>query len=207
MDFVNPSFPLADAFGLLLPAPVRSSDEFGFSHIHSRPVHARLSAESGDIGLAHRRACVLESVEDFAIVAVEDQESPGGNVVALVAVAEEEEALIGALDFQAVEAGQGSIGSEISVAFPDLVRVGGSDFSDEGNDGALEVERDLHVEIAHTAEHGDDTWQPPAPLGPSGAVVLAEENESNVGAPPNQSLLERVPSGRVLKRHVSSGES
>ena len=74
--------------------------------------------------------------------------------MALVAVAEEEEALIGALDFQAVEAGQGSIGSEITVAFPDLVRVEGSDFANEGNNGALEVERDLHVEIAHTAEHG-----------------------------------------------------
>ena len=43
---------------------------------------------------------------------VEDQESSEGkgNVVAL----------IGVLDFQAVEAGQGSIGSEITVAFPDL---------------------------------------------------------------------------------------
>ena len=34
--------------------------------------------------------------------------------MALVTVAEEEEALIGALDFQAVEAGQGSIGLELS---------------------------------------------------------------------------------------------
>ena len=40
--------------------------------------------------------------------------------MALVAIAEEEEALIGALDFQAVEAGQGSIDSEITVAFPNL---------------------------------------------------------------------------------------
>ena len=62
--------------------------------------------------------------------------------------------MIGALDFQAVEAGQGSIGLEITVAFPDLVRVGGSDFADKGNNGALEMERDLHVEIAQTAEHG-----------------------------------------------------
>ena len=74
--------------------------------------------------------------------------------MALVAIAEEEEALIGALDFQAVESGQGSIGSEITVVFPDLVRVEGSDFADEGNNGALEVERDLYVEIAHTAKHG-----------------------------------------------------
>ena len=74
--------------------------------------------------------------------------------MALVAVTEEEEALIGALDFQAVEVGQGSIGLEITVAFPDLVRVEGSDFADEGNNRALEVERDLHVEITHTAEHG-----------------------------------------------------
>ena len=28
-----------------------------------------------------------------------------------------------------------------------------SDFADEGNNGALKVERDLHVEIAHMAEH------------------------------------------------------
>ena len=48
---------------------------------------------------------------------VEDQESSGGNVVALVAVVEEEAALINALDFQAVEADQGHIGSEITVRF------------------------------------------------------------------------------------------
>ena len=35
---------------------------------------------------------------------------------------------------------------EITVAFPN--------FADEGNNEALEVERDLHVEITHTAEHG-----------------------------------------------------
>ena len=74
--------------------------------------------------------------------------------MALVVVAEEEEALIDMLDFQAVEASQGSIGSEITIAFLDLVCVGGSDFADEGNNGALEVERDLHVEIAHMAKHG-----------------------------------------------------
>ena len=48
---------------------------------------------------------------------VEDQESSRGNVVALVAVAEEEAALIGMLDFQAVEADQGHIGLEITVRF------------------------------------------------------------------------------------------
>ena len=48
---------------------------------------------------------------------VEDQESFEGNVVALVTVAEEEATLIGALDFQAVEASQGYIGSEITVRF------------------------------------------------------------------------------------------
>ena len=85
---------------------------------------------------------------------VEDQESSRGNVVALVAIAEEEEALIGMLDFRVVEASQGSISSKITIAFLDLVRVGGSDFADEGNNGALEVERDLHVEIAHTVKHG-----------------------------------------------------
>ena len=48
---------------------------------------------------------------------VEDQESSRGNVVALVAVVEEEAALINTLDFQAVEADQGHIGSEITVRF------------------------------------------------------------------------------------------
>ena len=37
--------------------------------------------------------------------------------MALVVVAEEEAALIGALDFQAIEAGQGRIDSEIAVCF------------------------------------------------------------------------------------------
>ena len=57
---------------------------------------------------------------------VEDQESSEGNIVALVVVIEEEEALIGVLDFQAIEANQGSIDSKITIAFPDLVWVGGA---------------------------------------------------------------------------------
>ena len=46
--------------------------------------------------------------------------------MALVVVIEEEEALIGVLDFQAIEANQGSIDSKITIAFPDLVWVGGA---------------------------------------------------------------------------------
>ena len=56
------------------------------------------------------------------------------------------------MDFETVEAGEGGVGAEVAVALPDFVGVGGSDFSDEGNHGALEVERDLHVEITHAAE-------------------------------------------------------
>ena len=52
--------------------------------------------------------------------------------MALVAVAEKEEALIGALDFQAVEAGQGSIGLEITVVFPDLYVSEGAIFPMKG---------------------------------------------------------------------------
>lgn len=36
-------------------------------------------------------------------------------------------------------------------------------------------------------------------------MVVAEKYESNVGAPANQSLLEGVPSGRVLKGDISAG--
>lgn len=96
--------------------------------------------------------------------------------MALIAVAEEKEALIGALDFQAVEAGQRRVGSQVPVALPDLVSIGRSDLTDEGNDGAFEMERDLHVKVSHSAEHGNDTGQAAAPLGPSGAMVEPEEN-------------------------------
>ena len=63
---------------------------------------------------------------------VEDQESSGGNVVALVAVVEEEATLIGALDFQAVEASQGYIGSEITVRFQILYVSEGAIFPMKG---------------------------------------------------------------------------
>ena len=47
---------------------------------------------------------------------------------------------------------EGGVCAEVLVVLPDPVGAGGSDLADEGNHGALEVERDLHVEVAHAAE-------------------------------------------------------
>jgi len=71
--------------------------------------------------------------------------------VRVIAVSKEEEALVGALDLEAVEAGERGVSAEVAVSLPDFVGVGGSDLSDEGNEGALEVEGDLHVEVTHAA--------------------------------------------------------
>ncbi|PON43926.1 hypothetical protein PanWU01x14_270530, partial [Parasponia andersonii] len=75
----------------------------------------------------------------------------------------------------------------------------------EGDDGALEVEGDLHVEVPHPPEHGDGARQAAAPLGPGGAVVEAEEDEGDVLAPAAHGLLQGVPPGRVLERDVGAG--
>jgi len=109
--------------------------------------------------------------------------------VRVIAVAEEEEALVSALDFETVEAGEGGVSAEVAVALPDFVGVGGRNLADEGNDGALEVEGNLHVEVAHAAEHGDDAGEASAPLGPGIAVVEAEEDKRNVGGAAAESLL------------------
>jgi len=119
--------------------------------------------------------------------------------VRVISVAEEEEALVSALDFETVEAGEGGVSAEIAVALPDFVGVGGGDLADEGNDGALKVEGDLHVEVAHSAEHGYDAREAAAPLGPGIAVVEAKEDKRNVGGATTESLLQSVPASGVLE--------
>lgn len=205
MDFVNPGLPFADGLGLVLPSPVSSADELSFGDVHARTVHARLGAEPGDVRVAHGSSGILERVEDLPAVVVEDQERALGDAVALVPFPEEKEALIGALDLQAVEAGEGGVGPEVPVALPDPVRVGGGDLPDERDDGALEMERDLHVEVAHAAEHGDHPREPAAPLAPGGPVVVLEQDGRDLGVPPAQRLLERVPPRGVLERRVGAG--
>jgi len=88
------------------------------------------------------------------------------------------------LNFKAVEAGEGGVSAEVAVALPDFVRVGGGDFPDEGDHGALEVKRDLHVEVAHAAEGGDESRLASPPLRPRGAVVEPNEELCNVGGAP-----------------------
>ncbi|PON52560.1 hypothetical protein TorRG33x02_308220 [Trema orientale] len=62
-------------------------------------------------------------VEDLPIVTVVDQQRLGGDVTARVVIAEEDEAPVGTLDLQAVEAGQGGVSLDVLVALPDLVGV------------------------------------------------------------------------------------
>ena len=123
----------------------------------------------------------------------------------VIAVAEEEEALVSALDLETVEAGEGGVCAEVAIALPDFVSVGGGDLADEGNDGALEVEGDLHVEVAHAAEHRYDAREAAAPLAPGIAVVEAEEDKRNVGGATAESLLQGVPASGVLKGDISAG--
>lgn len=61
------------------------------------------------------------------------------------------------------------------------------------------MEGDFHVEVPHSPKSGDDTGQATAPLGPSGAVVKLEQNQSNIGVSATNSFLERIPSGGVLE--------
>ena len=205
MHFENPSFPFSNIFHLFLSSPIGSSDELCFRYIHPRTVHAALRAEPRRVGVAHRSSGVLECVEDFLVVAVEHEEGAGGDAGDGVSVSEEEETLVGAVDFEAVEAGEGGVGAEVPVALPDFVGVGGSDFSDEGNHGALKVKRDLHVEITHAAESRHEARQAAAPLRPGGAVVEPDEHLRDFGGAPAERLLERVPAGGVVEGDVGAG--
>lgn len=45
------------------------------------------------------------------------------------------------------------------------------------------MEGNFHVEVTHAAEDGSEARQAAAPLGPGGAVVEAEENESDFRVP------------------------
>ena len=71
------------------------------------------------------------------------------------------------------------------------------------------MERDLHVKISHSAKDCNGTWQSSPPFGPGVAMVEAEENDSNVGTPATQGLLQGIPTSRILQGNIgtSRGES
>lgn len=94
----------------------------------------------------------------------------------MIAVAEEEEALVRAQGLHAVEAGERRVGPEVPIDLPDPVRVRRSDLADEGNDGAFKMERHLHVEVSHPVQNGDQARQTTSPLPPGGSVLVLEEN-------------------------------
>nr|GMC88031.1 hypothetical protein PanWU01x14_270530 [Ipomoea batatas] len=89
----------------------------------------------------------------------------------------------------------------------DLVRIRRGDFANEWNNGALEMEGNLHIEVAHSPEAGNEAGETPAPLEPGGEVVVLHERRDNVRTPPHNGLLERVPTSRVLERNIRSGIS
>ena len=111
------------------------------------------------------------------------------------------------MDFEAVEAGEGGVSAEVAVALPDFIRIGGGDFPDEGDHGALEVKRDLHVEVAHAAERGNKSRQASPPLRPCGAVVESSKEVRDIGGAPANRFLERVPASAVVEGDVGSGGS
>ena len=47
---------------------------------------------------------------------------------------------------------EGGVSAKVPITLPDPVGVGGSDLVNERNHITLEMERDLHVEVAHAAE-------------------------------------------------------
>jgi hypothetical protein len=68
------------------------------------------------------------------------------------AVTEEEERLVRALDAEAVEGSERHVGPERGATLLDAVVVEGHDAADERDDGGLEVEGDLHVEVTDAGD-------------------------------------------------------
>ncbi|KAJ0443324.1 hypothetical protein HanIR_Chr16g0819511 [Helianthus annuus] len=45
------------------------------------------------------------------------------------------------------------------------------------------MKRDLHVEVSHTAENGEESRKTTAPLRPGGDVVILHQNRYNLRTP------------------------
>ncbi|KAL2470371.1 Uncharacterized protein Adt_38507 [Abeliophyllum distichum] len=60
-----------------------------------------------------------------------DEKGAWGDLESGINVIEEEETLVGALDFKAVVAGERGVCPEVAIALPDFVGIGGGNLSDE----------------------------------------------------------------------------
>ncbi|KAL2466699.1 Uncharacterized protein Adt_42550 [Abeliophyllum distichum] len=109
-----------------------------------------------------------------------DEKRAWGELESRINVIEKEKTLVGALDFKAVVAGERGVCPEVAIALPDFVGIGGRNLSDEWHDGALEMEGDLHVEVAHVPEGSNQTRKAALPLGPGGKVMMLDESRYNL---------------------------
>ncbi|KAL2519285.1 Uncharacterized protein Adt_15532 [Abeliophyllum distichum] len=119
---------------------------------------------------------------DFFVIVVKNEKGAWGDLESGINVIEEEETLVGALDFKAVVADERGVCPKVAIVLPDFVGVGGGNLSDEWQDGALEMEGDLHVEVAHAPEGSNQTRKAAPPLGPGGKVMMLDENRYNLWA-------------------------
>lgn len=204
MDLVDPGLPFPDHLGLLSPPPVGPTDQLCCGDVEARAIGAGVGNNVGLVSCRRRRVGALERVTHLPPAAVKDEEGARGSGSA-GAGAEEEKRLVGPADAEAVEAGEGGVGAEVGAALPDAVGVGGGGAGEEGEEGALEVEGELEVEVRDAAECREERREAAAELGPGGAAVVAEEQQREAAAPEAERLLERGPSGGVLEGRVCAG--
>lgn len=67
------------------------------------------------------------------------------------------------------------------------------------------MEGNLHVEIAHPTEGGDEAGEAAPPLRPGGQVVVLHKGEDDLRTSAEDGFLERVPPCGVLKGYIGSG--
>ncbi|KAL2525912.1 Uncharacterized protein Adt_10966 [Abeliophyllum distichum] len=148
-----------------------------------RVVHTRSTWDGrgkGGEGIEHLSLINSEWVKDFFVIVVKDEKGAWGDLESGINVVEEEETLVGALDFKAVIASERGICPEVAIALPDFVGIGGENLSDEWHYGALEMEGDLHVEVAHASKGSNQTRKAAPPLGPGRKVMMLDESRYNL---------------------------
>ncbi|KAF7840621.1 hypothetical protein G2W53_002919 [Senna tora] len=136
--------------------------------VHSRSVHALLRAEPIDVGIAHRSPRILESIEDFAVVAVENKQRTTWNIMRWVTISKEEKTLISTLNLQPAEENESNVGAPATerllqgvpaggILQGDISAGGGQSSSGEGIvEADSEVKRSLSVGNVTAVENGGD---------------------------------------------------
>ncbi|WVY97403.1 hypothetical protein V8G54_029554 [Vigna mungo] len=209
---INLSLPIPHHLSLLLPPPIQMGNKLRLSNINTRPIHISLRHQRNFmINLSFRwlRTSSLQSIGNLLLLMSKRQQRTRWQVqipiLGSITLSEKQKGLVGTLDAEAVEASEGHISAEVGTAFPNSVGVRRGNAANEGNDGALEMKRYLHVEVADSSGGSHNAGKSAAPFGPRKRLVVARDDHRDGFLSSAHGFLERTPTLLVLKTPIRTG--